>query len=419
MIYHYIDTSIIDNITTNLHVNKTKKKSTGEVFTPPILVSKVLNLFPDDIFKNPNITWFDPSGGIGNFLIVLYEKLMVGLESMITDSDTRSDHIIKHMLYMNEIDSNNVSLCFELFSKINTRHKPNITTLDFFEISLEQKYDVILGNPPYQIKKHCNQKTKQIWHTFTELSLSLLKKGGFLSYILPNSWRNGGKRYKCLYDKLSTLDCQKVYMLSYKQTKQYFPDISISVDILFVKNIQSDNNTLITDIDNIKNKEQLHLWKFLPSGKYDQFKKLIATQNQCKVNLMYSPGMYETRYSHMSKIKTDDFRFPVCNSITKKNGMNCIYSNCDKGMFGIPKVIWSNGIGTYPIVDKNGAYALTQFSYAIVDETSNLETICNYLKNPMFIKLMNYVKYTNNKYNYQVIKQFHKHFYKIPFSSYS
>ena len=97
-----------------------------------------MNLFPDDIFKNPNITWFDPSGGIGNFLIVLYEKLMVGLESIITDSSTRSDHIIKHMLYMNEIDSKNVSLCFELFSKINI-YKPNITTLDFFEISLEQK----------------------------------------------------------------------------------------------------------------------------------------------------------------------------------------------------------------------------------------------------------------------------------------
>ena len=41
------------------------------------------------------------------------------------------------------------------------------------------------------------------------------------------------------------------------------------------------------------------------------------------------------------------------------------------GHFDIPKVIWSNGLGTYPIIDEDGKYALTQFSYGIIDDKGN------------------------------------------------
>lgn len=82
------------------------------------------------------------------------------------------------------------------------------------------------------------------------------------------------------------------------------------------------------------------------------------------------------------------------------------------GHFGIPKVIWSNGLGTYPIVDKKGIYGLTQFSYAIVDDVHNLKLIKNAMNNETFIELMNYVKFTNNKYNNKVIALFKKDFYE-------
>ena len=46
-----------------------------------------------------------------------------------------------------------------------------------------------------------------------------------------------------------------------------------------------------------------------------------------------------------------------------------------KSHFDTPKVIWSNGLGTYPIIDKNGDYGLTQFSYAIIDKREKLNNI--------------------------------------------
>ena len=103
--------------------------------------------------------------------------------------------------------------------------------------------------------------------------------------------------------------------------------------------------------------------------------------------------------------------------------MKKFYSNEKKEHFNVPKVIWSNGAGTYPIIDYDGKYGLTQFCYGIVDKKENLEKIKIALNNKKFIDLMEYVKYTENKYNYKIIalfkKDFYKYFYQVrsmPFS---
>jgi len=118
---------------------------------------------------------------------------------------------------------------------------------------------------------------------------------------------------------------------------------------------------------------------------------------------------YETKKKmYVQKTKSEEFKYPCCYTITIRNGMKCYYSSEKKGHFDIPKVIWSNGLGTYPIIDENGKYGLTQFSYAIIDNKDNLNNIKISLENTEFIKLMEYVKFTNNKYNYKVIALFKK-----------
>ena len=56
--------------------------------------------------------------------------------------------------------------------------------------------------------------------------------------------------------------------------------------------------------------------------------------------------------------------------------MNLYYSSTNEnGYFDVPKIIWSNGVGTYPILDLKGENGLTQFSYGIIDDINNLELI--------------------------------------------
>jgi hypothetical protein len=115
----------------------------------------------------------------------------------------------------------------------------------------------------------------------------------------------------------------------------------------------------------------------------------------------------------MSKTQDNEYQHPCVYTITQKDGMKFYYSSLnDKGHFGIPKVIWSNGLGTYPIIDEDGQYGLMEYSFGISDDISNLENIKLALQSKRFLELMGYVKYTNNKYDSKIISTFKKDFWK-------
>ena len=69
---------------------------------------------------------------------------------------------------------------------------------------------------------------------------------------------------------------------------------------------------------------------------------------------MIIPYMKQEKW--ISKTKSEEFKYPCCYTITIKDQMKCYYSSEKKGHFDTPKVIWSNGLGTYPIIDENGEY---------------------------------------------------------------
>jgi len=153
-------------------------------------------------------------------------------------------------------------------------------------------------------------------------------------------------------------------------------------------------------------------WSFIPSGGFELYEKVLALNDEETVQILHDYSSYETRKKWVSKTKSKEYKYPCCYTITIKDGMKFYYSSQKKEHFGISKVIWSNGLGTYPIIDKDGEYGLTQFSYAIVDNKENLNKIKTSLENKRFIKLMEYVKFTNNKYNYKIISLFKKDFWK-------
>ena len=63
--------------------------SSDEVFTPPELADKVLDLLPEDVWSNPNLKWLDPACKTGVFLRQIAIRLMVGLKDAIPDEAER------------------------------------------------------------------------------------------------------------------------------------------------------------------------------------------------------------------------------------------------------------------------------------------------------------------------------------------
>ena len=53
-----------------------RKKSLGEVFTPPELVQELLDQLPKEVWQDTTKTFLDNSCGNGNFLVAVLERLL-------------------------------------------------------------------------------------------------------------------------------------------------------------------------------------------------------------------------------------------------------------------------------------------------------------------------------------------------------
>src|SRR5699024_9635336 len=73
--------------------------SNDEVFTPPEVANAMLDLLPQELFRDPNTTFLDPACKSGVFLPEIAKRLLVGLEDQIPDLQQRVDHIFHKRLF--------------------------------------------------------------------------------------------------------------------------------------------------------------------------------------------------------------------------------------------------------------------------------------------------------------------------------
>ena len=73
--------------------------SNDEVFTPPDIVNQMLDMLPQELFRNPDTTFLDPACKTGVFLREIAKRLIVGLEPQFPDLQERLDHIFHKQLF--------------------------------------------------------------------------------------------------------------------------------------------------------------------------------------------------------------------------------------------------------------------------------------------------------------------------------
>ena len=188
-----------------------KEKLTGQIFTPYFIVNKILD---DTGYNSPDILGkkiIDPACGDGRFLekiverIIKYspkEKLTENLQN-VYGWDTDEYAIRKAIDKLNSlITPFNIIVNWNI-SVTNSLHKGN-TKPDLFSFQEPvEKFDFIVGNPPYiriqhlEIKERkfiqnhyqlCKSGSTDIFIAFYELALNLLKENGIAGYITPNTF---------------------------------------------------------------------------------------------------------------------------------------------------------------------------------------------------------------------------------------
>ena len=162
-------------------LSKSVKKAQGIYFTPQSIVSRLISKALLQIADQSNICILEPSCGSCEFVKVLDERLD---DISITCVELNTD------IY-NEI------------VKLEFKNEVEIINDDFLKITDEERFDLIIGNPPYFVCKREDISQQfvakygeyitgrpNMFGLFIIHSLELLKPNGVLAFVIPKSFLN-------------------------------------------------------------------------------------------------------------------------------------------------------------------------------------------------------------------------------------
>lgn len=273
--------------------------SNDEVFTPPALANQVLDLLPQELFENPKTTFLDPFTKSGVFLREIVKRLDKGLESQIPDRQERIDHIMHKQVFG--------IACTELTAHLSRRSlycskhpdgKHSVSRFDTPEGNIQykslkhtwqngkckycgasqsvydrgdtseqyayqfihtdnperlfnMKFDVIIGNPPYQLSDGgFGASAKALYPIFVTQAFRLSPR--YICMIIPARWYSGGKDLNVFREEMLSLK-SIIALHDFPDASECFPGVEIKGGVCyFLHDKQYVGETLVVTHNNDK-----------------------------------------------------------------------------------------------------------------------------------------------------------------------
>jgi len=263
--------------------------SNDEVFTPPELANRMLDTLAGawaadhkgaDLWADKTVKFLDPCVKSGIFLREITRRLTKGLEAEIPDLQTRVDHILTHQVFgigitqltsllarrsaycskhatgphsiaksfdkddghiwfertKHKWASGRCSYCgasrktFDRGDGLETHAYAFIHTDDIKARIVElfggdMQFDVIIGNPPYQLQSDGGTRDVPIYQLFVEQAKRLQPR--YLTMVIPSRWMASGLGLS-EFRRTMLSDTRIRQLVDYPNAAEVFPSVGIN-----------------------------------------------------------------------------------------------------------------------------------------------------------------------------------------------
>lgn len=440
--------------------------SNDEVFTPPEIANRMLDLLPKEIWSDSEVKFLDPFCKSGVFLREITKRLLDGLSEEIPDMQERLDHILHYQVYgmaITELTSlvsrrslycskeasseYSISRFDEAAGNIAFHEIPHtwnestgkciycgasrdvyergedkeshayqfIHTDNPKELFNNMKFDVIIGNPPYQLNDGGGRDSAAIplYDKFVQKAKQLAPH--FLIMIIPARWYTGGRGLDDFRDNMIS-DTRLKVIHDYPETDDCFPGLNIRGGVCYFlwDSLYHGDCTIINHIKGkmIEMKRPLKEANIPLLIRYNQsisiMKKVLKFKEVSlgKYVSTSKPFGMRSNFSDFTSIQTEMhsvklYRFGENGYVAKKiivknekliDRYKVLVSKASPGGDEYPHSIVSQPIVSEP----NSVCTETYLVIKDVDSRIEAENLVSYIKTRFFRFMMSLVKNTQN-----------------------
>jgi len=180
------------------------------------LVAEILDQLPKDVWTSNSTTFFDPAIGGGQFVRAIEHRLR---------AHGHTDTNIRNRVFGFETSDLHIRFAVNKYRLVGQYVRKSYEK--FFELDNIMKFDIVVGNPPYQTGKGEKGGKHSLWRKFVKQAFENVNKDGYVCIVCPGF----------PYDSNDLKDCftNNTPMVLCNDATSHFPGVGSEIKYWIVK----------------------------------------------------------------------------------------------------------------------------------------------------------------------------------------